>query len=228
MDHCNSLLNGAADYQLQRLHLIQNAAARSITGLKKFDHVSSALRDLRWLPVRQRITFKIATLVFKCLHGLAPPYLAELCVVHTGVLSVGQSDGRYHRVNTRCPTDCPTAVRESVHTVGLSGGRSDGRYHRVNTRCPPCVRRTVRRNVRRPVRRTVRWTVPPCEHPMSDLCPSKCPTLRHVRLFQHVGILGHPTDTKVRLSGQLCKFQLLIIYERCRSQYTGTLLALAR
>src|SRR5664279_2705787 len=74
LDYCNSLLYGAADYQLQRLQLIQNAAARTITGLKKFDHVSSALRDLHWLPVRQRITFKIATLVFKCLHGLAPLY----------------------------------------------------------------------------------------------------------------------------------------------------------
>ena len=46
------------------------------TGTCKFDHI---LRDLHWLPVHQRIKYKIAMLVNKCLRGLAPPYLAELC-----------------------------------------------------------------------------------------------------------------------------------------------------
>jgi len=37
------------------------------------------LRQLHWLPVRQRIIFKTAVLVFKCLHGMAPPYLSTYC-----------------------------------------------------------------------------------------------------------------------------------------------------
>ena len=37
------------------------------------------LRSLHWLPVRHRITFKIAVTVYKCFHGLAPPYLTEYC-----------------------------------------------------------------------------------------------------------------------------------------------------
>jgi hypothetical protein len=80
IDYCNSLLSGVSDSLLQRLQLIQNAAARLVTGVRKFDHISSTLRDLHWLPVRQRIIYKVALLVFKCLHGLAPSYLADDCI----------------------------------------------------------------------------------------------------------------------------------------------------
>ena len=37
----------------------------------------SLLRKLHWLRVPERITFKLATLTFRCLHGTAPAYLAE-------------------------------------------------------------------------------------------------------------------------------------------------------
>ena len=37
------------------------------------------LRQLHWLPVRQRITFKTAVLVYKCRRGMAPPYLSAYC-----------------------------------------------------------------------------------------------------------------------------------------------------
>jgi len=41
--------------------------------------MTPVLHSLHWLPIRQRITFKTAVIVFKCLHGQAPPYLIELC-----------------------------------------------------------------------------------------------------------------------------------------------------
>jgi len=40
---------------------------------------------LHWLPVPERITFKLATLAYKCISGRAPDYLARMC---TGVESV--------------------------------------------------------------------------------------------------------------------------------------------
>ena len=59
--------------------MIQNAAARLVTGVRKYERMTPVLRSLHWLPVRHRITFKTAVIMFKCLHGQAPLYLTELC-----------------------------------------------------------------------------------------------------------------------------------------------------
>ena len=48
------------------------------------------MRDiLHWLPVQQRIKFKLCTLAFKCTRGVAPPYLSRLC---TRVSSIPSRD----------------------------------------------------------------------------------------------------------------------------------------
>ena len=60
LDYCNSLLYGVSEDLLRHLQNVQNAAARFITGARKYDHISPVLRDLHWLPLRQRIIFKIA------------------------------------------------------------------------------------------------------------------------------------------------------------------------
>ena len=77
--YCNSLLYGIGDGLLTKLQTVQNAAARVVTGTRKFDHITPVLRQLHWLPVRQRITFKMAMITFMCLRGLAPSYLADVC-----------------------------------------------------------------------------------------------------------------------------------------------------
>ena len=79
IDYCNSILAGVSSQLLQRLQSVQNAAARLVTGAMRSDRTTSILRQLHWLPVRQRITFKTAVLVYKCLHGMAPPYLSTYC-----------------------------------------------------------------------------------------------------------------------------------------------------
>ena len=35
------------------------------------------LRELHWLIVPERVTFRLSVLVYRCLHGTAPSYLAE-------------------------------------------------------------------------------------------------------------------------------------------------------
>ena len=81
IDYCNGLFVGISEGLLDRLQRIQNAAARLVTGTRKYEHITPVLRSLHWLPVRQRIVFKVATFVFKCLHSLAPSYLAGDCVL---------------------------------------------------------------------------------------------------------------------------------------------------
>jgi len=54
LDYCNSFLYGISSTLLRRLQSIQNAAARLVTGAKKFDHITPVLRELHWQPIRQR------------------------------------------------------------------------------------------------------------------------------------------------------------------------------
>ena len=65
---------------VQQLQLVLNSAARLISGLKGFDHITPALMDLHWLPYPQHITYKLCTIMFKCLRGSArAAYLADCC-----------------------------------------------------------------------------------------------------------------------------------------------------
>jgi len=79
LDYCNSILAGVSSQLLQKLQVVQNAAARLVTGARKCERMTPVLRELHWLPIRRQITFKTAVLVYKCQHGVAPRYLV---VVH--------------------------------------------------------------------------------------------------------------------------------------------------
>jgi hypothetical protein len=82
LDYANSMLYGPPKYELDKLQRVQNVACRLITGIKKFDHITAALRDLHWLPIEYRINFKILLFVYKSLCGQAPEYLSSLIEVH--------------------------------------------------------------------------------------------------------------------------------------------------
>ena len=80
VDFGNSAYAGLSSLNLSKLQSILNAAARLIAGLPKFSHISDFIRDtLHWLPVPQRIEFKILTLMRNSLLGVAPSYLRALC-----------------------------------------------------------------------------------------------------------------------------------------------------
>ena len=56
---------------------MQNDAARLIFRARRYDHVQPLLRSLHWLRVHERISFRLAVLVYRCLHSSAPGYLAS-------------------------------------------------------------------------------------------------------------------------------------------------------
>ena len=75
LDYGNATLYDLPNYLYNTMQSVLNAAARSVFRLRRFDHVTPALIDLHWLRVPERVQFKVATLVCRCLHGLAPQYL---------------------------------------------------------------------------------------------------------------------------------------------------------
>ena len=75
LDYCNSLFIDISDYLITKLQRVQNAAARIVLNLKKYDSMTPHLMKLHWLPVRQRIIYKLNLIVFKALKGDAPDYI---------------------------------------------------------------------------------------------------------------------------------------------------------
>ena len=60
--------------------MVHNCAARLILGRRKYEHVTPMLVELHWLPVKERIVYKICLFVFKCLNHSAPQYLQDLVI----------------------------------------------------------------------------------------------------------------------------------------------------
>ena len=83
LDGNNALLVGPRrEYLIDKLQLVQNAAAKIITKSRKFDHVTPLLRHLHWLPISKRITFKVLLLVHKSLNDMGPVYLRDLLIFY--------------------------------------------------------------------------------------------------------------------------------------------------
>ena len=78
LDYRNGLLYGTPAVHLCKLQRLQNAAARLVCTVSRYDHITPSLINLHWLPVTHRIEFKIAMLVHKCIYGVALQYLLDL------------------------------------------------------------------------------------------------------------------------------------------------------
>uniref|UniRef100_A0A3Q3RNJ0 Reverse transcriptase domain-containing protein n=1 Tax=Mastacembelus armatus TaxID=205130 RepID=A0A3Q3RNJ0_9TELE len=78
LDYCNGLFTGLSKRAVRQLQYIQNAAARVLTRTRKYNHITPVLRSLHWLPVAQRIDFKLALPVYTSLHGSAPHYISDM------------------------------------------------------------------------------------------------------------------------------------------------------
>ena len=61
---------------LQRV--LVNAAVRLVHDLGPREHVTPAMYELHWLPIAERIKFKLCLLVHHAVTGRAPSYLTEL------------------------------------------------------------------------------------------------------------------------------------------------------
>ena len=76
--YCCSVWGCAGDAILRKLQKLQNRAARVVTN-SPFDQTSLPfISILEWLTVKEMIDFETACIVYKALHGLAPPYMKSM------------------------------------------------------------------------------------------------------------------------------------------------------
>jgi hypothetical protein len=112
LDYCNSLFCGISKSQLSRLQRVQNTVARILTGFKKSDHITPILFSLHWLPVEERVKFKVLIMVHKVVFGSAPQYLKELLHI--------QSSGRTLRSSNQYLLSVPFTKSSLVQNCAFS------------------------------------------------------------------------------------------------------------
>ena len=86
LNNGNALFYGLPQNQISCLQHIQNTAARVVTLSRKSCHINPILKELHWLPVSQRIVFKLMLIVHKSLNNIAPIYISELLKVYNMLL----------------------------------------------------------------------------------------------------------------------------------------------
>ena len=93
IDYCNSLFYGASEKHLDKLQRLQNKLARVVTntGLRDYQSVD-LLRELRWLLIRSRMSFKVITLCRRALNDDQPTYLAFKLIPYRPTRSLRSSD----------------------------------------------------------------------------------------------------------------------------------------
>ena len=98
LDYCNSLLSGCHKH-LEKLQKVKTSAARLVLKAHKRDHVSPLLRTLHWLPIQERIEYKLATLCHSFFSDTAPVYLSDLLRVYSPSRQLrSSSDSRTLRI----------------------------------------------------------------------------------------------------------------------------------
>ena len=71
---------------MKRLQVLINMAARVVSGRCRFDPITDFIRSERhWLPVLQRVQFKIGIMVFKAINNLSPVYILDLITLSSTV-----------------------------------------------------------------------------------------------------------------------------------------------
>ena len=93
--YCSSIWSNTSPSNISKLQGVQNFAARIGSGTRKFDHVTPALKNLRWIPVKSHLYLRDAIVAFKSMTGQVPNCLSS------NFISRGNISGRATRSSTQ-------------------------------------------------------------------------------------------------------------------------------
>ena len=120
LDYCNGILNKCGMVRLQRLQRIQNSCARLIKRLPRHSDTSLVRKDLHWLPIKFRISYKICCFAHKRIYGVLPDYLMTL-------LSIRTPPADSVRLRSYC---APTLIQPvAKSTISSSGFKFSAPFH---------------------------------------------------------------------------------------------------
>jgi len=91
-------ITGIGEATIQKLQRVQNSAARIVLQAPRRSHTKPLLRQLHWLPVQHRITYKLALLTYKVRTTSTPAYLSRHIKLRDNVRTLR---------STPRPLDCP-------------------------------------------------------------------------------------------------------------------------
>jgi len=86
-DHCNSILAERPKSTIMPLQWVKNVDARHCA-IGPRDHVTLSLRVLYWLPLEQRIIFKLCSLMYRINTKHSLQYLRELVLLTSDITKV--------------------------------------------------------------------------------------------------------------------------------------------
>ena len=112
LDYCNSLFRSLSSHNATRLQYVQNALARFVTGAK-YTHITSSLRTLHWLPIRQRIIFKTLVLVYKYLTTGQHKHFAPYLSLYKSAVNTRRSNPQ--KLFLQVPHYCASIHKSKVH-----------------------------------------------------------------------------------------------------------------
>jgi exonuclease III len=92
LDYCNGLLHGTSARNMERLQVAQNSLARAVCQATWSSSATELRRSLHWLPVKQRVDYKLAVIAYKTRSTGVPSYLSSLIEDYVPSRSLRSSD----------------------------------------------------------------------------------------------------------------------------------------
>jgi hypothetical protein len=101
LDYGNSLLAGSYKYLIAKLEKVQKNAARLITKASKREPSEELFRSLHWLPIQNRIKYKVASICASFFLGTGPAYLGDMLTRYSNLPKLRSASDRNQLHNTK-------------------------------------------------------------------------------------------------------------------------------